>query len=130
MITKKGNYIYLLIHVDGGRGGTSTPCMSAVQDLQTSGEELFHNSCLKKISLASFHSYFACKIDSFPKRLWEPKRLLNGGSGSGSGSLKNPGAGAVWLRLRLRLYSPGLSNLCVEYLRIDIRTVYYFKTHV
>ena len=56
----------------------------------------------------SFHSYFACKIDSFPKRLWEPKRLLNGGSGSGSGSLKNPGAGAVWLRLRLRLYSPGL----------------------
>ena len=83
-------------------GGTSTPRMSAVQDLQTSGEELFHNSCLKKISLASFHSYFACKIDSFPKRLWEPKRLLNGGSGSGS--LKNPGAGAVWLRLRL--YSP------------------------
>ena len=50
------------------------------------------------IFLGSFHSYFACKIDSFPKRLLEPKWLLNGGSGS----LKNPGAGAVWLRL----YSP------------------------
>ena len=41
------------------------------------------------IFLGSFHSYFACKIDSFPKR------LLNGGSGS----LKNRGAGAERLDL-------------------------------
>ena len=48
LITKKGNYIYLLIHVDGGwgtyirlsqvakgilDGEPSIPCVSAVQDL-------------------------------------------------------------------------------------------------
>ena len=50
MITKKGNSIYLLTYLDGGGGryillsqvargildgggGTSTPCMSSVQDL-------------------------------------------------------------------------------------------------